>query len=126
MVDLKSKLQLHYQAKALDGEIFTFEKREPNLQSEVESDVQDLNEVELSWVEYRELLTSIEKRAADTTVAVIVIAIISASVSLEQAPANVPSLESATTLPEPTITQPQVPLVGGSELLMDAQSEETP
>ena len=42
-----------------------------------------LTEIELSWAECRELLASIEKRAAHAAIALVVTDIISASVSLK-------------------------------------------
>ena len=55
---------MYNQAKALDREIYILEEREPILQHEVESGVQDLTEVELSWAECRSLIVSVEKKVA--------------------------------------------------------------
>ena len=84
--DSKRKLQLYNQAKALDGEIHTLEEKKPILQHEVESSIQGLTEVELSWAECRNSLASAEKKAADAVIAMAVSDIITASVSLEQTP----------------------------------------
>lgn len=83
--DSNHKLQLYNQAKALDGEIQILEEREPILQHEVESSVDGLIEVELSWVECRNLIASTEKKAVDAVVALVVNDMITDSVSLEQA-----------------------------------------
>ena len=76
-------LQLYNQTKALDGEIYILEEREPILQHEFESGVQGLIEVDLSWAECRRLMVLAEKKAANDAMALVVIDIITASISVE-------------------------------------------
>ena len=54
------------------------------MENEVEFGVQGLTEVDQSWAEYRGFLASIEKKAADVAIALVITNIISALVSLEQ------------------------------------------
>ena len=79
----RSKLQLYNQAKALDREIHIFEEREPILQYKVESSVQGLTKVELSWAECTSMMALAEKKAVDTAVALVVTDIITTLDSLE-------------------------------------------
>ena len=53
------------------------------LHYEVESSVQGLTKVELSWAECTSMITLTEKKAVDTVVALVVTDMITALVSLE-------------------------------------------
>ena len=82
--DSKCKLQLYNQAKALDGNNHLLKEKEQILENEVEFGVQGFTEVDQSWVEYRGFLASIEKKAADVAIALVITNIISALVLLNR------------------------------------------
>ena len=59
--------------------------------------------MELSWVECRSLLALVQKKVADAAVALVVIDIITASVSLKQAQVTALAIELAIVLAKPDI-----------------------
>ena len=78
-----SKLSLYNLAKALDGEIHLLEESEQILENKVESGIQGLIKVELSWAKCKDLLASAEKKATDVVLALLVTNIITNLVSLK-------------------------------------------
>ena len=91
----------------LDGEIKILEGKEPNLQHKVESGVQGLIEVELSSAKCRNLMASVENKAANAAVSLVVSDMITGSVSLEQAHVEAFTADPRS-VPDPTMVL-QVP-----------------